>query len=213
MKGTPITYSATELWWIERHKELPRREAHALFCKVFCRDDVSLTNFAALCKRRGWFTGRTGRYEKGAVPLNKGRKMPFHPACAATQYKAGNLPHNTKFEGHERLNKNGYIEVSVRETNPHTGHERRYVQKHRWLWEKANGPVPEGHALKCLDGDKTNTDPANWIAIPKALLPRLAGRADRGQPGYDQAPAELKPVILASARLAHAAKQAKERRS
>jgi hypothetical protein len=30
-------------------------------------------------------------------------------------------------------------------------------------------------ALKCLDGNKQNTDPSNWEAVPRALLPRLAG--------------------------------------
>ena len=52
----------------------------------------------------------------------------------------------------------------------------------------ADGPVPDGHRLKCLDGDKTNCDPSNWEAVPMALAPRLNGRFGRG---YDTAPAEL----------------------
>lgn len=72
---------------------------------------------------------------------------------------------------------------------------------YRWLWEQANGPVPEGHALKCLDGNRLNTDPSNWTAVPRALLPRLNGRHGRR---YDQAPDELKPVIMATARLKQA---------
>lgn len=207
MKGRIIPYSAEELAWIKTRAQEPRPETHATFCARFGRTDVSLTNFNALCKRKGWLTGRTGRFETGIVPANKGRRMAHNPNSARTRFKKGQLPHNTRWLGHERVTKDGYVEVSVAETNPHTGFERRYVQKHRWLWEKANGPVPEGHALKCLDGDRTNTDPSNWVAIPRAMLPRLNGRFGRN---YDAAPPELKPTIMAVARLAHAARSARE---
>lgn len=201
-----ISYSPDELEWIEAHKAEPRRAAHAAFCETFGRGDVSLKNFTSLCKRKGWLTGRTGRYEPGQEPANKGRKMPYNPNSARTRFRKGNRPHNTKHAGHERISKDGYVEISINETNPYTGFERRYVQKHRHLWEQANGPVPEGHCLKCLDGDKTNTDPSNWAAIPRALLPRLNGRFGRG---YDDAPPELKPTIMAIARLEHEARNRK----
>lgn len=206
MKGRRIPYSEAELAWIEAHARDDRRQAHAAFCRRFGRADVSLANYNALCKRRGWLTGRTGRYEPGHAPQNKGQRMPFNPNSARTQFNAGQRPHNTKFAEHERVSKDGYVEISIPERNPHTGFERRYVLKHRHLWEKANGPVPDGHCLKCLDGDKTNTDPANWILVPRGLLPRLNGRFGRN---YDTAPAELKPLILEIARLEHAARARK----
>jgi len=204
MKGRAIRYSADELAWIEAHKTLPRREAHAQFTARFCRQDISLQNFTALCKRKGWLTGRTGRFERGMTPANKGKKMPFHPNVARTWFRKGNRPHNTRYLGHERISRDGYVEISIDEPNPHTGFERRYVLKHRWLWEKANGPVPKGHCLKCLDGDKTNTDPSNWVAIPRALLPRLNGRWV--PVAYDEATPELRPTLLAIARLEHQAR-------
>lgn len=202
MKGLRISYTTEELAWVKEHATDDRRAMHATFCSRFERD-VSLTNLNALCKRRGWLTGRTGHYPKGNVPANKGAKMPFNPNSARTQFKKGHLPHNTKHLGHERVSKDGYVEISIDEVNPHTGFERRYVHKHRYLWEKLNGPLPAGMCLKCLDGDKTNTDPANWEAIPRALLPRLNGRFGRG---YDTAPAELKPTILAVAKVEHQAR-------
>jgi hypothetical protein len=58
--------------------------------------------------------------------------------------------------------------------------------------------VPGGYALKCLDGNKLNTDPGNWEAVPRALLPRLNGKSGRN---YDRAPDELKPTIMAVAKL------------
>lgn len=207
MKGTPIEWSAAELEWIEARKEMPRPAMLAAFRDRFGREDVTGPNLIALCKRRGWLTGRTGRFVPGQVAINKGKLMPYHPNSARTRFRKGGLPHNTKHLGHERVSRDGYVEVSVAETNPHTGYERRYVLKHRHLWEKANGPVPDGMALKCLDGDKLNTDPANWEAVPRAMLPRLNGRFGRD---YDAAPAELKPTIMAVAKLEHRVRAARE---
>lgn len=207
MKGQPIRYTAAELAWVEEHRSMLRREAHALFIATFQRDDVSPSNYAALCKRNGWTTGRDGRFVEGHESYNKGRKGYHAPGAEKGWFRKGQEPHNTRYLGHERVSKDGYVEVSVAEPNPHTGYPRRYVQKHRWLWEQANGPVPDGMVLKCLDGDKLNTDPSNWEAIPRALLPRLNGRFGRG---YDTAPRELKPTLLATAKLEHAAREAKK---
>jgi hypothetical protein len=199
MKGDWIVYSARQLAFIKRHRKLSRRELHAAFVKAFRRRDITVDNLKALCTRKGWKIGRTGCFEKGVVPANKGKKMPYNKNSARTQFKKGALPHNTKHLGHERLSIDGYVEISVRQRNPHTGFWRRYVLKHRWLWEKKHGPVPEGMALKCK-GDRLNTDPSNWELVPRALLPRLNGRSGRG---YDAAPSDLKPTIMAVAKLEH----------
>lgn len=61
--------------------------------------------------------------------------------------------------------------------------------------------------LKCLDGDKLNCAPSNWIAVPQGMLPRLNGNSGRD---YDKAPAELKPTILAIAKLEHKAREARK---
>ncbi|NRB18787.1 MAG: HNH endonuclease [Rhodobacteraceae bacterium] len=207
MKGQAISYSEKELAWIKAHKSQLRPVAHAQFCAKFRRVDVKLSNYSSLCKRNGWLTGRTGKFEPGQPALNKGKKMPFNPNSAKTQFKKGNLPHNTKTLGFERTSNDGYIEISVDQVNPHTGYERRFVHKHRHLWEQANGHLPVGMCLKSLDGDKTNTDPSNWEAIPRALLPRLNGRFGRG---YDDAAPELKPTIMAITKLEHHAREAKK---
>lgn len=201
-----VNWRPEELAWIEAHCALPRREAHAIFCRKFDRDDVSADAFKNLCTRNGWKTGRDGSFPPGHVPANNGKKMPFNANSAATQFKKGQLPHNTKYLGHERLSKDGYVEISVDQINPHTGYERRYVAKHVWLWEKAHGPVPKGMCLKCLDGNRTNTAPSNWEAIPRAMLPLLGPH--RGI-DYDAAEPELKPAIMALAKLKHRVRIAK----
>lgn len=202
MKGHPIPYSAEELAWIEERKEWPRSVLYETFVMLFERSDVSLTVLNALCKRKGWMTGRTGRIEAGSKPWNVG--IPFSPPGSEKgRFKKGNLPHNTKWAGHERLTQDGYWEISVEDPNPYTGFERRYVLKHLWLWEQANGPVPNGHCLKALDSDRANTDPANWTAVPRAMLPRLNGGRHKKRLAYDAAAPELKPTLLAMATVEH----------
>lgn len=210
MRGQPIYYLPQELAWIEAHKNMLRREAHAEFCRVWERDDVSLSNYAALCKRKGWTTGRTGRFENGQAAHNKGKPMSpdVRSKCLATAFKPGNLPHNHRGHGHERIDsKNGYVVMIVAEKNPWTGADTRPVHKHRYLWEQKNGPLPKGQVLKCLDGDKTNTDPSNWEAVPRSMLPFLA--ATKVGHHYDSAPAELKPTLMAVAKVRHATSKAR----
>jgi hypothetical protein len=201
----PIGWLEEEIAWVRARADWPRRDLWRAFCN-FWRRDVSLGAFKGMCKREGIMTGRTGQIEKGHVPLNKGRKMPFNAASAATQFKPGQKPHNARPVGYERIDEEGYVQICVDEPNPWTGARTHMAFKHRRLWEEVNGPVPEGHRLKCLDGDKTNCDPANWEAVPMALAPRLNGRFGRG---YDQAPADLKPTIMAIAKLEHKARTAR----
>lgn len=198
-KGCSLAYSKAELTWIKRRRKLPRAQLHAAFVEKFGRTNVTAETLKRLCLRRGWRTGRDGRFDKGIVPANKGKRMPYNPNSARTRFKKGGKPANTKYAGHEHITKDGYVEISINETNPHTGFERRYVHKHRWLWERLHGPIPKDMVLKCK-GDKTNSDPSNWEIVPRALLPRLNGRYGRG---YDEAPGDLKPTIMAVAKLEH----------
>lgn len=216
MKGHAIPYSDEEMAWLEEHRMLPIAEYHAAFAARFGRPDVTPARLHGLRKRKGWKTGRTGHFPKGNTPHNKGKPFPvaaINPNCRKGQFKKGDEPHNTRHLGHERVSREGYVEVSVAETNPHTGYSRRYVLKHRWLWEQENGPIPDGHCLKCRDGNKANTAPDNWECIPRSLLPRLVGgNRHHHHLAYDDAPPELKPTILATARLVHATRGVRGKR-
>lgn len=207
MKGRSIPYTADELAWIEAHSTDPRQQTHTAFCAKFGRTDVKLTNLNSLCKRMGWMTGRTGCFKPDQVPHNKGK--PFSPAGSERgRFKAGTVPPNVLPMWSERVGKDGYIEMKVPQRNPHTGHSTRYMHKHRWKWEQINGPLSEGMALKCLDGDRTNTDAANWTAVPRALLPRLSG-GRWNKPYADHEP-EIRPTVLALAHLEHAVREARK---
>lgn len=210
MKGRAIRYTDPELDWIRANCTRDRREAHAEFQARFGRDDVSLDNFNALCKRRGWLTGRDGRFHAGQVSHNKGRKGWCAPGCERTWFRKGNRTGRAnnvyKPIGTERLTKEGYLERKVNDDMPLRG---RWRAVHLINWEARHGPVPSGHALKCRDGNRQNTDPDNWELIPRALLPRLSG-AQKGRMNYDQAPPELRPALLATARLEHAVREARK---
>ena len=202
----PIRYLPEELAWLELNKDWPRKTLHSAFVVRFMREDVVYHHITSLCKRRGWRTGRTGCFPKGQVPFNKGKKMPFHAASAATQFNKGQRPLNKQDVGYETTDRDGYVMICIAETNPWTGAPTRMYHKHRYLWEQLHGKVPKNHVLKCLDAVKANCDPKNWECLPKAMMPRLNGRLGRG---YDAAPDTLKPTILATAKLEHAVRMRK----
>lgn len=197
-------------------REVARRMGRTL-CAVYGRaDKLGLAKTEAYlaspdaCRlRRGDHVGAAYQFRKGHVPANKGTRRPgWGPGrMKETQFKKGHSTRKMPI-GSERL-VDGYRYTKISDT-PNVPWTRNWKVTHVLNWEKANGPVPEGHALKSRDGDRLNVDPANWICIPRALLPRLNGIRGRG---YDSAPAELKPVILATAKLEHAAREASLRKT
>lgn len=209
MKGVQIKYSAAELAWLEANRTLVISDYHSEFCRRFERVDVTAIQLHALRKRKGWRTGRTGAFAKGMTPHNKGKACPpgyggRHPNARKAHFRKGALngraADHLKPLGTERINKDGHRERKVSDQG---SARERWRQVHRMEWEAINGPVPAGYVLKCL-GDKLNVEPSNWTLIPRAMLPRLNSRYSRD---YDNAPAELKPAIMAITRLEYEARK------
>lgn len=207
MKGRRIAYSAAEKAWLYENRLLTISDFHAAFCAAFSRTDVSAANLHALRKREGWKTGRTGHFAKGSAPANKGvpcleGKGGRHPNARRTQFRKGNRTgranENYQPIGTERVSEDGYRERKVHDGLPM---QSRWQLVQRIEWEAANGPVPEGYALKCLDGDKLNCAPSNWTPVSRGVLARLNGGRHRTRVAFDAAPAELKPTVMALAKL------------
>ena len=109
---------------------------------------------------------RESKFSPGHKTFNRGLKQEDYMTpeqiekTKATRFKKGNTPHNVNYDGHERTDVDGYTLIRVR--------KGKYVLKHRWLWEQENGPIPEGHALSFIDGDKTNISIENLELISRA---------------------------------------------
>ena len=108
-------------------------------------------------------TGFTGRFEKGNIPFNKGKKGECPKGCEKTWFKKGQTPINHKPVGSERIDRDGYILIKVAEPSV-------WKLKHRVIWEKANGPIPKNYTVIFLDGDKSNTDINNLALVSRSEL-------------------------------------------
>jgi hypothetical protein len=157
--------------------------------------------------QRGASIGAATCFRKGHVPATKGVKRPegWAPGrMADTQFRKAQAPRNWRPLGSTRMIK-GYQFTKVADT-PLVSWTKNWRQTHVLNWEAVHGPMPDGHALKSIDGNRSNPDAANWQLVPRSIMPRLAG-GRHGRLGYDQAPDALKPIILTVARLAHAVTQ------
>lgn len=119
-------------------------------------ENVTVGQIKGSIKRYNLNTGRTGRFEKGHITHNKGKKGVCAKGCEKTWFPEGHLPHNTKPIGYERVSRDGYIEVKVAMRPGDTENGHNFVPKHRLVWEEVNGPIPKGHKIIFLDGDKEN---------------------------------------------------------
>lgn len=108
-------------------------------------------------------TGFNGRFKKGNVPHNKGKKGLYYKGCEKTWFKKGQAPINHKPVGSERIDRYGYILIKVAEPSV-------WKLKHRVIWEKANGPIPKNYTVIFLDGDKSNTDINNLALVSRSEL-------------------------------------------
>lgn len=191
MTGAP--YTKRQLNWLRKHYlSMSAKELTAAFNAKYGQartdDAIKGTLF-----REGIRCGRTGHFEKGAAVWNKGKKG--YMGANTTSFKKGNMPHNHRPLWSERIDKNGYIEMSVPERNPHTGFETRFKHKHVWIWEQANGKKPKSTAVIFKDGNNRNFELINLILVTRNEL--LSANLH----GYKDQPEELKPVILNIARI------------
>lgn len=120
------------------------------------------------------------RFSKGHVPANKGkRETEFRSReaierCAATRFKKGDRPHNTRPVGYEcfrRQKSKGYVYIKVRDGEP-------MVLKHRWVWEQAHGEIPEGYNVTFRDGDSRNCELDNLELVSREEAGRRQIRSE-----------------------------------
>ena len=106
-------------------------------------------------------SGLTGRFDKGHVPPNKGRKGYCSPGSEKGWFQKGHRPWNHNEVGDEAWTTDGYHKVKIAEPN-------KWKMKHILEWEKVNGPIPEGKMLTFLNGDHADCRPENLALITNA---------------------------------------------
>ena len=114
-------------------------------------------------KRRKMHSGCSTRLKPGTANYKYVNMAPETKArISRGWFKKGEKGINYIPVGSERLTKGGYTLVKA------GNNEWQY--KHRLIYERHYGPVPEGCFVSFRDGDKTNLDPANLVAISLRAL-------------------------------------------
>jgi hypothetical protein len=158
----PVTYTATLAQLLNRSQSSVNGKASELKlykCEAFRAKELAIQG------KRLRVIGAGSKFKKGQVPLNKGKKQSEYMTAEAiektkaTQFKKGQLPHNTTYDGHERICKDGYIEVRIS--------LGVYKAKHRLLWEQHNGAIPHNMIVVFKDKNKKNIVLTNLEMITK----------------------------------------------
>lgn len=144
------------------HKEIAEEFNRKFFA------NITVGQIKSSIGRYGLNTGRTGCFEIGHTPHNKGKKGVCAKGCEKTWFQKGRLPHNTKPIGYERVSRDGYIEVKIAMCPSDTANGHNFVPKHRLIWEEANGPIPKGSNVIFLDGNKRNFELENLALVTNA---------------------------------------------
>ena len=166
---------------------------------------IGIRQMKAYKKSHGINTGLTGRFELGHIPANKGKKMPaeLYAKAAPTMFKKGNVPASHMEVGEYTHTSEGYLVQKVKET----GIQReRFESIHRRVWEKYNGPVPEGKMVGFLDGDKDNCSIENLVLLDRAENLEL------NRSGLRFSNAEFTKAGVAVAKMKVAVRRRKERK-
>lgn len=103
------------------------------------------------------------RLQPGHKTWNKGRK--HNPkGSEVARFKPGNMPHNHRPVGSERVNRDGVLERKVTDTRSRK--DWRPVKD--LLWEQHHGPIPAGHIVVMADRDKSHVCITNLLCITRA---------------------------------------------
>lgn len=129
--------------------------------------NVTGTQVKSWKRNHGVSSGLTGHFEKGSIPVNKGTKGIYNVGGNKTSFKKGDKPHNYKPIGSTRVDKDGYKLIKIRDDGPW---HKRWRHEHKVIWEKENGPIPKGHVVIFIDGNKENITLDNLKMITNRQL-------------------------------------------
>ncbi|MFM1542313.1 HNH endonuclease signature motif containing protein [Helcococcus ovis] len=157
--------------YTEEHKEYLRavsfgktnKEITELFNKKFRLNKTESQIKSLRLKTGGCLTRNTGRFEKGMISANKGKKYPGK--TNVTSFKKGHVPANYREIGSTRISKDGYQEIKIS--------KNKWKFTHNVIYEKHYGKIPKDSMIKFIDNDKTNLDINNLVLIKKSVNMRM----------------------------------------
>lgn len=150
---------------VDNAKGIGNKELTELINKKFNRN-FKVQQIKGYKHRYKISSGLTGYFEKGHISFNKGKKWDEYLSkekqerCRTTTYKKGEMPLNHREIGSERINIYGYTEIKIAEPN-------KWDLKHRVIYEKKYGKIPEGYCLIFLDGNKQNIELSNLKLVSR----------------------------------------------
>lgn len=109
-------------------------------------------------------SGVNARFQKGHVPHNKGKKLDneSYKKLSRTMFKKGHVPKNTMKIGEYTRTTDGYWMQKIKDTDTQ---RERLEFLHKIIWKKHNGPIPKGHCVIFLDGNKSNCKISNLALV------------------------------------------------
>lgn len=117
-------------------------------------------------------------FKKGQVPFNKGMKQSDYMSAEAiertknTRFQKGQDPINWQPMGYERITRDGYTEVKVRdEKEVHS--TKNFELKHRVLWKKHHGEIPESHIVIFKNGNPQDVRLENLMMVHRGIGAQL----------------------------------------
>lgn len=118
--------------------------------------------------------GISGRFPKGHVPANKGKRRPgYAPGrMAETQFKKGRKAENEIPIGGCRLETKG--RVWLRKMRLDGPPQFRWLPLARFVWEQHHGPVPKGHVVRINGWDRETPEPPEAVTIDRLECITLA---------------------------------------
>ncbi len=165
MRSKPKIWTEGKIAFIKANYEsMTAKELAAIFCnkyKNFTRSQVKNKIYSLHLRK----SNNKGCFSKGHVPASKGIKGVHH--SPATEFKKGQLPHNTKSDG--------TISIRVSHRNDHpTPYKwirislRKWEMLHRVVWEKHYGKIPKGYNVIFKNGDTLDCRLNNLAMVPRA---------------------------------------------